>query len=164
MGSTAVRSSAHHAGLRPDRKRQHLLFAGRLRRRDAQHLPRRGSGAERADRLHDPQILRPRHADRRRGGFRRQDLHLAQQQRLGGQKRRIRRQLVRVAGRIRSGRDLRRRLCGRDLFSSTRTDSTTSRSRSTSGRAACSSVRAGRACATSGFSTSTKRWPCRSRR
>lgn len=50
------------------------------------------------------------------GGFRRQDLHLAQQQRLGGQKRRIRRQLVRVAGRIRSGRDLRRRLCGRDLF------------------------------------------------
>lgn len=49
-------------------------------------------------------------------------------------------------------------------FSSTRTDSTTSRSRSTSGRAACSSVRAGRACATSGFSTSTKRWPCRSRR
>ena len=49
-------------------------------------------------------------------------------------------------------------------FSSTRTDSTTSRSRSTSGRAACSSVRAGRACATSGFSTSMKHWPCRSRR
>ena len=51
-----------------------------------------------------------------------------------------------------------------ETFSSTRTDSTTSRSRSTSGRAACSSVRAGRACATSGFSTSMKHWPCRSRR
>lgn len=74
---TAVRSPAHHAGLRPDRKRQHLLLAGRLRRRDAQHLPCRGSGAECAVRLHDPQVLRPRHADRRRGGFRRQDLHLA---------------------------------------------------------------------------------------
>lgn len=48
--------------------------------------------------------------------------------------------------------------------SSTRTGSTTSRSPSTSRPAGCWSVRASPGCVTFGFSTSTRRWLCRSRR